>query len=127
MIEGYTGPSRFFLQRPLTATACFVPFDTGFLIGYQSSWHPCPIERFTRPLSFGIMSMLFRLKWRGQHYEIYFMLQRASGGETADLRLTVESAYPNGGFNVRKRPREIRFIVLAHKVLTNQRIHFAAR
>jgi hypothetical protein len=67
------------------------------------------------------------LEVEGQHYEIYFMLQRASGGETADLRLTVESAYPNGGFNVRKRPREIRFIVLAHKVLTNQRIHFAAR
>jgi hypothetical protein len=63
----------------------------------------------------------------GQHYEIYFMLQRATGDDKADLRLTVESAYPNGGHNVRKRPRQIRFVVLAHKVLMNQPIRFAAR
>ena len=62
-----------------------------------------------------------------QHYEIYFMLQRAAKSDKADLRLTVESAYPNGGHNLRKRPREIQFAVLAHKVLTNQQIRFAAR
>jgi hypothetical protein len=63
----------------------------------------------------------------GQHYEVYFMLQRASAADGADLRLTVESAYPNGGSNLRKRPRAIRFAILAHKVLTNQRVHFAPR
>src|SRR5205823_11405536 len=29
---------------------------------------------------------------------------------------------PNGGTNIRKRPRAIRFVVLAHKVLTNQKV-----
>ena len=62
-----------------------------------------------------------------QHYEIYFMLQRAAKDDAADLRLTIESAYANGGHNVRKRPRTIRFAVLAHKVLTNQVVRFAPR
>jgi hypothetical protein len=62
-----------------------------------------------------------------QWYEIYFMLQRAAAGDEADLRLTIESAYPNGGTNIRKRPRAIRFAVLAHKVLTNQPVRFAPR
>jgi hypothetical protein len=55
------------------------------------------------------------------------MLQRAAADDKVDLRLTVESAYPNGGTNIRKRPRTIRFMVLAHKVLTNQPVRFAPR
>jgi hypothetical protein len=61
-------------------------------------------------------------------YEIYFMLQRAAPDDTADLRLTVESAYRSDGpLNLRKRPNRIRFAVLAHKVLTNQPVRFAPR
>lgn len=67
------------------------------------------------------------LEVEGQVYEVYFMLQRAAAEDKADLRLTVESAYPNGGTNIRKRPRTIRFMVLAHKVLTNQPVRFAPR
>jgi hypothetical protein len=67
------------------------------------------------------------LEIENQWYEIYFMLQRAAAEDEADLRLTIESAYPNGGTNIRKRPRAIRFIVLAHKVLTKQPVHFAPR
>jgi hypothetical protein len=67
------------------------------------------------------------LEVEGQSYEVYFMLQRAAADDKADLRLTVESAYPNGGTNIRKRPRTIRFMVLAHKVLTNQPVRFAPR
>jgi hypothetical protein len=63
----------------------------------------------------------------GEFYEVYFMLQRAAPDDKADLRLTVESAYPNGATNIRKRPRTIRFMVLAHKVLTNQSVRFAPR
>jgi hypothetical protein len=64
----------------------------------------------------------------GSLYEIYFMLQRAAPADAADLRLTVESAYRNDGpLSLRKRPNAIRFAVLVHKVLTNQRVHFAAR
>jgi hypothetical protein len=61
-------------------------------------------------------------------YEIYFMLQRAAPDDTADLRLTVESAYRSDGpRDLRKRPNAIRFVVLAHKVLTNQPVRFAPR
>lgn len=67
------------------------------------------------------------LEVEGQMYEVYFMLQRASKDDEADLKLTVESAYPNGGSNVRKRPNTIRFFVLAYKVMMNQRVRFAAR
>jgi hypothetical protein len=68
------------------------------------------------------------LKVERQTYEIYFMLQRASAEDEADLRLTVESAYPVDSPSVLpKRPNAIRFIVLAHKILTNQSVRFAAR
>lgn len=67
------------------------------------------------------------LEVEGKFYEIFFMLQRASKEDDADLRLTVESAYPNGGTNIRKRPSTIRFTILAHKVLTNQQVRFAPR
>jgi hypothetical protein len=64
----------------------------------------------------------------GNPYEIYFMLQRAAPDDAADLRLTVESAYRSDGPpNLRKRPNAIRFVVLAHKVLTNQAVRFAPR
>jgi hypothetical protein len=68
------------------------------------------------------------LRIRNRPYEIYFMLQRAPSDSAADLRLTVESAYvADDGSNVRKRPNKIRFMILAHKVLTKQRIRFAPR
>ncbi|OPY96833.1 hypothetical protein A5906_00485 [Bradyrhizobium sacchari] len=68
------------------------------------------------------------LKLQGKPYEIYFMLQRSAGGTAFDLRLTVESAYiDDDGSNVRRRPNKIRFVVLAHKVLTNQPVKFAPR
>lgn len=63
-------------------------------------------------------------------YEIYFQLQRSQPEDKADLRLTIESAYPaedDGEPVVKKRPREIRFLVLAQKVLMKQEIKFAAR
>jgi hypothetical protein len=61
-------------------------------------------------------------------YEVYFMLQRAAKGMKADLRLTVESAYlDEDGSKFRKRPSSIRFVILAHKVLTNQPVKFAPR
>jgi hypothetical protein len=63
-----------------------------------------------------------------QIYEIYFMLQRAQSGDRADLRLTVESAYADTELPVtKKRPRAIRFLILAQKVLMKQEIKFAAR
>lgn len=68
------------------------------------------------------------LRIQNRPYEIYFMLQRAAPGSTSDLRLTVESAYVDeDGSNIRKRPNKIRFVVLAHKVLTNQAVRFAPR
>lgn len=61
-------------------------------------------------------------------YEIYFMLQRAQGGDSVDLRLTVESAYPVAQQSaVPKLPRAIRFTVLAHKVLAHQPRRFGPR
>jgi hypothetical protein len=63
----------------------------------------------------------------GQIYEVYFMLQRHNG-DGFDLRLTVESAYAvQVASPTRKRPRTIRFNVLAYKVLMNQPVKFAAR
>jgi hypothetical protein len=68
------------------------------------------------------------LRIRNKPYEIYFMLQRAGVDSRADLRLTIESAYvDDNGSNVRKRPNKIRLMILAHKVLTNQRVRFAPR
>lgn len=68
------------------------------------------------------------LKIEEKPYEIYFMLQRSARGAASDLRLTIESAYiDDEGSNVRKRPNRIRFMVLAHKVLTNQPVKFAPR
>jgi len=59
-------------------------------------------------------------------YEIYFMLKRDDG--EPDLRLIVESAYPVAApSGVRKRPSQIRFNVLAYKVLRNEPVKFAAR
>jgi hypothetical protein len=61
-------------------------------------------------------------------YEVYFMLQRAEPNAPADLRLTVESAYPVAVPHVLpKRPNAIRFVVLARKIFLNQPVRFAAR
>ena len=63
-----------------------------------------------------------------QFYEVYFMLQRARPEDGCDLNLVVESAYPSPAAPaVPKRPQTIRFQVLAHKVLLNQSVRFAAR
>jgi hypothetical protein len=71
---------------------------------------------------------LVPLQIEGQTYEIYFMLQRAGPKDKADLRLTVESAYPvDTPTPLPKRPNKIRFQVLALKVLKNQAVVFAAR
>jgi hypothetical protein len=68
------------------------------------------------------------LKVERQVYEIYFMLQRAQAEDAADLRLTIESAYPVEVPSILpKRPSTIRFRVLAYKVLANQPVKFAAR
>ena len=68
------------------------------------------------------------LEIEGRPYEIYFQLQRAARKSPADLRLTIESAYiDDEGSNVKKRPNDIRFLVLAYKVLARQPIKFAAR
>jgi hypothetical protein len=64
----------------------------------------------------------------GQTYNIFFMLQRADGDLFADLRMTVESAYPSDGSGTRsKRPNSIRFKVLAYKVLRREPVRFAPR
>lgn len=64
----------------------------------------------------------------GTAYEIYFMIQRADGERSVDLRLTIESAYPSDGVvNLRKRPSSIRFSVLAYKILMRQPVLFSAR
>jgi hypothetical protein len=64
----------------------------------------------------------------GRVYEVYFMLQRATAPDRADLRLTVESAYLVDMPPVLpRRPNNIRFGVLAYKTLRNERIKFAAR
>jgi hypothetical protein len=63
-----------------------------------------------------------------QTYDIFFMLQRMAHGDGADLRLTVESAYPKGRpLVLPKRPHGIRFGVLAHKVFMRQPVRFAPR
>jgi hypothetical protein len=68
------------------------------------------------------------LRVENRLYEIYFMLQRAQADELADLRLTVESAYPVAAPTILpKRPNNIRFAILAAKVLRNQPVKFAAR
>ena len=60
-----------------------------------------------------------------QHYEIYFMIQRAESVHGIDLRLTVESAYPViTPSPMPKRPRKIWFGILALKVLKRQQIKF---
>jgi hypothetical protein len=64
----------------------------------------------------------------GQLYEIFFMLQRADSDLVADLRMTIESAYPTDDPSPRpKRPNGIRFKVLAFKVLRRQPVRFAPR
>jgi hypothetical protein len=61
-------------------------------------------------------------------YQIYFMVQRAHNEKGVDLRLTIESAYPaHGTHALRKRPNNIRFSILAYKVLMGQPIRFSAR
>lgn len=68
------------------------------------------------------------LNVNNQLYEIYFMLQRALSDDKADLRLTVESAYPvEAATPVPKRPNAIRFRILAYKTLRNEPIRFAPR
>ena len=63
----------------------------------------------------------------GELYEIYFTLKKA-GGELGDLNLFVESAYPVDVATARpKRPRAIRFKVLALKIFRNEAVRFAAR
>jgi hypothetical protein len=63
-----------------------------------------------------------------QTYDIFFMLQRMARADGADLRLTVESAYPKGRpLVLPKRPNDIRFGVLAHKVFMRQPVRFAPR
>lgn len=106
---------------PLTGLSRTTGWKTG------SPWALSPNRKVHQTAQLRNYVYVVPLEVDGKNYEIYFMLQRASGGEMADLRLTIESAHPNGGFNVRKRPREIRFVVLAHKVLTKQRVHFAPR
>jgi hypothetical protein len=64
----------------------------------------------------------------GQPYNILFTLQRADGKLFADLRMTVESAYPSDGSRTRPRlPNSIRFKVLACKVLRREPVRFAPR
>jgi hypothetical protein len=68
------------------------------------------------------------LSGRASPYEIYFRLRRAAGNDTADLRLTVESAYCRDGLSkLRKRPNSMRFAVLAHKIATGKPVRFASR
>lgn len=67
------------------------------------------------------------LELEGQVYEIFFQLQRYRA-EGADLRLTVESAYPvENRSPTRRRPQAIRFNVLAYKILGNRPVRFAPR
>jgi hypothetical protein len=62
----------------------------------------------------------------GVIYEIYFMLKRDD--EECDLRLIVESAYPVAAPSaMRKRPNQIRFNVLAYKILRNETVRFSPR
>ena len=61
-------------------------------------------------------------------YEVYFTLQRAENVPTMDLRLTVESAYPVAEASaLPRRPHQIRFAVLAYKILRRQPVRFAPR
>jgi hypothetical protein len=61
-------------------------------------------------------------------YEVFFMLQRAERTPELDLRLTVESAYPVvSPTPLPKRPRAIRFTILAYKTFARQPVIFAAR
>lgn len=60
-------------------------------------------------------------------YCVFFMLQR-NRTDGADLRLTVESAYPVvGAMARRKRPNTIRFSVLALKIFKRQPVRFSPR
>jgi hypothetical protein len=65
-----------------------------------------------------------------QRYQIFFMLQRADGASGAepgaDLRLTVESAYP-AAIALPKKPGAIRFNLLALKTLKRQTVRFGPR
>ncbi len=64
----------------------------------------------------------------GQVYEVYFMVQRAETVPGVDLRMTIESAYPVGTPNLRrKRPSTIRFKILASKVFRREQVRFAPR
>jgi len=67
------------------------------------------------------------LAFEASEHLVFFMLQRAAPADGADLRLTVESAYASDGSVFKKRPRAIRFVILAHKVLTGQAVRFAPR
>jgi hypothetical protein len=64
----------------------------------------------------------------GQMYEVFFMIQRAAKESGADLRLTVESAYPvKVPHQLPKRPSSIRFNVLVYKVFKGERVRFSPR
>jgi hypothetical protein len=63
----------------------------------------------------------------GCDYLVFFMLQRAAPGDGIDLRLTVESAYASDQVVLKKRPRAIRFLILARKVLMGEVVRFAPR
>ncbi|MEX2126736.1 MAG: hypothetical protein WD871_00630 [Xanthobacteraceae bacterium] len=61
-------------------------------------------------------------------YEVYFMIQRAEADPKLDLRVTIESAYsPPVPTILPKKPRTIRFKILAYKTLKRDPIKFAAR
>lgn len=67
------------------------------------------------------------LELEGRIHQVFLMLQREKR-DGKDLRLTVESAYPVPSLASQpKRPGEIRFHVLAHKVMCNKPVRFGAR
>ena len=57
-------------------------------------------------------------------YNAFFMLQRAPKTEAADLRMTIESAYPEDRIDV---SGSVRFTLLAHHTYVGKSIRFAPR
>jgi hypothetical protein len=70
---------------------------------------------------------VYQPQFEGREYQVYFTLKKKPV-EANDLLLFVESAYPAvEPPSLRKRPRNIRFQLLAWKVFRNEEVRFAAR
>lgn len=107
---------------------CFCPIRHKLSIELPELIKQLPSRKVHQTSSTRNYVFVVPLRLSNQIYEIYFMLQRAQPEDRSDLKLVIESAYPDVAPPVLpKRPNDIRFPVLAYKILAKQPVKFAAR